>query len=248
MLSCVRAYERRADRRAANGSMPTDLVGATDMRDALQQLLASTPRWTVCVRRSGRDWDTGTPVNPLVLFTEASPERFPDEAFPLLLRSKRVVIIASYVDAGVLSFEFPERQVKAIQMSDDARSRLVALARALHGSSRGWWTSRKVMGLAFIVPLIAFVVWGVVAGNVFASRDASGDLAFPQWTYDVAYVILALWAVSALISGVIWAIRWRGGALGVWPQGMTASSVLLPCIACAPRSYRPASSRRLRSS
>jgi hypothetical protein len=217
-LSFVTSRKTRATRSVTvRTQLTTRLADPESMARGLEQLTSHLRRYTIVLKRSAFDWDTGKPQQPNLVLFEDEPPVANGSIDPRILKSKSVVMLVT-VKAWTSTSEL-RRLVDEFNISllDNARSRFI--------SSR---SSNLIVGLSFLIFGIPFVV------DLTINSKLRRDLGDPTYTgqepwghwFSGAYLATAIiWALLIFIAFAIDIIRSRGGPLRIWPQALTVQSL-----------------------
>jgi hypothetical protein len=135
------------------------------MKEALRQLLSDSERYLIMVKRSRTSWETGQlQEQSLTLFENDSIE-LTNSLDPRLLKSRRVVIVLSDKDRGVLQVNITDRTWEVLQESPSIRQRLISFNSHLieGGRTRLISVGSAVSTLLFPIwaSLVAYFVWSI---------------------------------------------------------------------------------------
>jgi hypothetical protein len=215
------------------------LVRPEAMRKGLQQLLADTERYTIVIRRSGTNPETGETQDKSVRLFESDQIDLTNGLDQRLLRSKRVIIVLAERDRGVARIDLTARSWEILQGSTLLADRLAAFNSELVAGARSRLTTASSAGAILFAPLwsfaLLFIIWSMSSSknenafwgtnNTYNTRTKTYKFPpLPEWLHGYWHAVLILWPVLVVIVLAILSIRALAGGLQVWPESITFKS------------------------
>lgn len=199
------------------------LVTPECLRIGLKNLLSNATRYTLVIRRSSFNWDTGeTQVPELVLF-ESGHLSLDATLDPVLLKSRRVLLLLSVSDGGTARINLSTRQVSVWADTLELRRALESFNQHLRSGARSRFITPGWALFVAVIPVLWVIL--LVAIEDFVDHKAYQAYKALPWQYDLGRPIILLWPAFLLICLVITIVIIRSGPLRIWPDSFTVKAL-----------------------
>jgi hypothetical protein len=215
--------------KGSRGWVVEKLVSPEAMQHALADLFQDCRQYLIVVDRGKMNWDTGEIQSPVVVVTEASPLEH-DRLDMRLLKAHKIRSINTYSDGGVLEVLLPSRQWDLLNDSQQARNALRQFDGALKTGIRSRVITLNIAAFLAVLPfglLVLEYALALIVDPAFdKGRTSTPAVPGPPWLNPVAQLTFYSWPIFLILSLIIFLILRKAGALRIWPELLTAKTLL----------------------
>jgi hypothetical protein len=225
----MRRGTSRHDRKVLNGVIVSRLVSPGVMHEALQGLVGDARRYTLIIKRSRINWETGQLQSVDLVLRESDDIFSSPELDPRLQRARKVTLFIEYNDGGIAFIDLTSyRSWQKLVETETLNRKILAFNRTLKDQAgTGWLTFSRALGIA-LFPLALLIASAIIytslAPNVHRAKDNS--VIYPYWMHVIILAILYSWPVFVLAGIGIVLVILRSGALRIWPEYLTLGSMV----------------------
>lgn len=124
---------------AIRSTLTTRLADPASMTEALGQFTSKLRRYTIIIKRSSFNWDTGKGQERNLVLFEDEPAVIDGEIDSRLLKSKNVTILATTRDGGTASLNLTSRSISTWASTPELRELIEEFNKALRINARSRW-------------------------------------------------------------------------------------------------------------